>query len=86
MKYNLWGTEFGRYLGYFEDERKALELVRMLLDHHGDDYANDLGLGRVTDQGEILEPLMGAALIARVNEMFPGRHNADQGRGAAIAS
>ena len=70
MKYNLWDIEVNRYLGHFEDEKEALTLVRMLLDHHGQEYAEDLGLGRVTDEGEILEPLSGAALVARVDEVL----------------
>jgi hypothetical protein len=86
MKYNLWDIETSNYFGQFENEHEVLKLVRTLVDYYGEQYASDLGLGRVTDQGEILEPLMGDALITRVNEVFPEREGADQGRGAAIAS
>lgn len=86
MKYNVWDTEVGRYLGHFEDEKEALTLVRMLVSHHGDGYAEDLGLGRVTDEGEILEPLSGATLLARVSEVLPDCHRGDERRGVVIGS
>jgi hypothetical protein len=77
MKYNLWDTEVSRYLGHFEDETEALTLVQALLRHHGEAYAEELGLGRVTDEGEILEPLSGAALIARIQEILPELQDVD---------
>jgi hypothetical protein len=85
VKCNLWDTEVSRYLGQFEGEKEALTLVRLLLDHHGDEYADELGLGRTTEAGEILEPLSGAALVARVNEVLSDRQAPDERRGAMIA-
>jgi hypothetical protein len=70
MKFNLWDIEVGRYLGQFDDEKEALSLVRMLLQHHGEAYAEELGLGRVSDEGEILESLSGTALVARIDAVF----------------
>lgn len=86
MKFNLWDTEVNRYLGQFEDEKDALRLVSMLISHHGRDYAEDLSLGRVTDEGAFLEPLTGATLLARVNEVLDGGQEAEERRGVVIAS
>lgn len=71
MEYNLWDVEVGKQLGHFTEERDALILVRKLVAHYGDEYAHDLGLGRKTDGGGILEPLSGAALLARMREVIP---------------
>lgn len=71
MEYNLWDVEVGKQLGHFTEERDALNLVRKLVAHYGDEYAHDLGLGRETDGGDILEPLSGAALLARMREVIP---------------
>jgi hypothetical protein len=69
MKYNLWDTETSNSSGQFEDEAEVLRLVRTLVDRYGKTYADGLGLGRDTDDGEILEPLSGANLLARVEEL-----------------
>lgn len=84
MTYDLWDTEVSRYLGHFDDEREALSLVHMLLSHHGVDYAADLGLGRATDDGEVLEPLSGATLIARISEVLPGLQSVESGAETVI--
>jgi hypothetical protein len=65
MQYHLWDTEVGKYLGRFDDEAAALEKVRILVDHYGRDYAESLALGREGDDGTVLEPLAGDALLAR---------------------
>jgi hypothetical protein len=70
MKYNLWDTETSHYLGQFEDETEALTLVRTLISRFGKSYAEVLSLGRVTDEGDVLEPLSGLALIARVDAVL----------------
>jgi hypothetical protein len=85
MKYDLWDIETSNHFGQFTDEVEVLTLVRALVDAYGRAYADELGLGRVTDDGEILEPLTGAALIARVNDVFPDRPIAPARQGAAIA-
>lgn len=86
MQYNLWDTETSNYFGQFEDEKQVLTLVQTLVDHYGDRYAEDLGLGRVTDEGEILAPLSGAALVARVNEVLRECQGDSERRGVLIAS
>ena len=69
MIYTLWDIETSNQFGEFEDETEVLTLIRTLVDHYGARYADDLGLGRVRDEGVILEPLSGAALIARVDQV-----------------
>jgi hypothetical protein len=86
VKYNLWDIEVARYLGHFEDEREALARVRLLLDQHGDEYAAELALGRVTDEGQILDPLTGTLLLARVNELLAHGEKRDEQGDVIIAS
>ena len=61
LKYNLWDTEVGRYLGQFSDEKEALHLVRILVRHHGEEYAEDLSLGCVAEDGTYGVPAGSAA-------------------------
>ncbi len=86
MKYTLWDTETSNQFGQFEDENEVLALVRTLVNHYGERYAEDLGLGRVNEEGVILEPLSGAALIARVDEVLADRRPANEGGGELIGS
>jgi hypothetical protein len=85
MTHHLWAIETSNQFGQLTDEVEVLALIRALVDAYGPAYADELGLGRVTDAGEILEPLTGAALIARVNDVFPERPIAPARQGAAIA-
>ena len=84
MHCDLWDTETSNYYGRFEDEAEVLRLVRKLVNHYGATYADDLGLGRVSDDGSVLEPLSGAALLARVDAVLgePQEHHG----GVPIAS
>lgn len=68
MIYNLWDTDTNGYFGQYTDEGEALALVRTLVDRYGAEYAENLSLGRVNDDGSIAEPLEGAALVARAEE------------------
>lgn len=70
MIYDLWDVEVNRYLGRFEDESEALVLVRTLVNHYGAAYADDLELGGISVEGEVLEPLSGPALIARADTVL----------------
>jgi hypothetical protein len=70
LKYNLWDTEVGRYLGQFSDEKEALHLVWILVSHHGKAYVEDLSLGCVADDGTYGEPLSGADLLARTEAVL----------------
>jgi hypothetical protein len=80
MKYDLWDVEINRYVGQFEEESEALELVRRQVSHYSAAYADDLELSAVTAEGEALEPLSGAALIARAEEVLSLRQPAPQQR------
>jgi hypothetical protein len=86
MKYTLWDIETSNQFGQFEDEIEVLTLIRTLVDHYGARYAEDLGLGRVSDDGVILEPLSGAALIARVEQVLASRPPADESENEFIGS
>ena len=86
MEYNLWDIEVGKQLGHFTGEQEALTLVNKLLAHFGDEYAHELGLGRRTENGSILEPLTGAALLARVREVIPDSDPLDNRQNVATLS
>lgn len=78
MRYTPWDIETSNQFCQFEDERDVLALVRALVNHYGPRYADDLGLGRVTARGVILEPLSGEALISRVEAVLSGHESADE--------
>lgn len=84
MRFDLWDTETSSYYGRYEDERQALIHVTRLVTRYGEGYAQDLGLGRVDDAGNILEPLSGDALIARAKEVLEARE--EERRGVLVAS
>lgn len=84
MEYSLWDIETNRYLGRFTDEKEALALVRKLVNHYGPGYAEFLDLGAVDDAGTALEPISGAMLIARVEEVLEGAD--EERRGVLVAS
>lgn len=86
MKYTLWDIETSNHFGQFEDEKEVLSMVRTLVNHYGARYAEDLGLGRVSEDGVILAPLSGAALIARVEEVLADRRPADESADELIGS
>ena len=86
MIYNLWDIETGGYFGQFTDEAEALHLVRTLLSHHGADYAESLSLGRVRDDSSFAEPLTGAELAARAEELAADCGPATLGQGELVAS
>lgn len=86
MEYNLWDIEVGKQLGHFTEEREALLLVKKLVAHYGDEYAHELGLGRRTENGSILEPLSGAALLARMYEVIPDPDPLDDRQAVATFS
>lgn len=86
MEYSLWDVESNKYLGRYEDETEALVLVRTLVSHYGPEYADDLELGGKTADGEILDSLSGAALIARADTVLSSHLSDDERRGIVIAS
>ncbi|MGH2532898.1 MAG: hypothetical protein ACRDJW_11425 [Thermomicrobiales bacterium] len=70
MQYNLWDVEIGKYLGQFASEDEALAAVRRVVELHGADYAGSLALGRVADDGTIMEPIAGQDLVVRANQVI----------------
>ena len=70
MKYHLWDTEAGSYIGQYTDEKEALATVKSLIDQYGPTFADELSLGRVRDDGTILAPLSGPELVAEVARHF----------------
>lgn len=86
MKFDLWDVETNKYLGHFDDESDALVLVRTLVTNLGSAYADDLELGGISDDGEALASLSGAALIARADEVLSTRQNDQRQRGVVIGS
>lgn len=68
-EFNLWDTEAGSFIGKYADERSALDTVKKLVEHFGATYADDLSLGRVADDGRMLAPLTGRALVAKLENI-----------------
>lgn len=79
MMFDLWDVQINRYLGQYEDESEALALVLTLVKHYGPAYADDLELGGITAEGEVLESISGATLIARADEIL-SRRQTDPGK------
>lgn len=93
MKYHLWDTEAGSYIGQYSDENTALATVQSLVERFGTGFADELSLGREQDDGTILAPLTGTELVARLapSEDRNGRvigsgRRAASGTGIAAAS
>ena len=86
LKYNLWDTEVGRYLGQFNDEKEALHLVRILVSHYGNEYADDLSLGCEAADGTFGEPLSGTDLLARAEAVLGDGTPESEPRGEVISS
>lgn len=82
MTFALWGTEVGRDLGHFNDERDAMSLVLMQLVHLGADNAADLG--RAADDGEILQSLSDDAATVRISEVLPEIQSVESGARTVI--
>lgn len=86
MAFNLWDVEVGKQLGHFENEKDAMTFVQKLVAHYGEDYAGELGLGRIDDDGHILEPLSGEALLSRSREVLDDCSHGDSRQGEVIGS
>ena len=65
MIYELWDVTISRNLGEYESEEAALRQVLALIDHFGDQHADNLVLvGEEDDDG-----LTGSALVQRSREL-----------------
>ena len=70
MHYELWDVAAGRGIARYRSEDEALALVRTLLKRYGVTYANDLDLGVEDEEGNLVETITGAALVARAEAAF----------------
>ena len=92
MIYRVFDTSINRLFATYDTEEKALALVRTLVGANGTDYVDDLAVGCEQADGSFAEPLTGAALLARVedvvarHERAPAKHveavGASQGSGS----
>ena len=76
MIYRVFDTSINRLFAVYDTEEKALALVRTLIGANGADYADDLAVGCEQADGSFAEPLTGAALLARVEEVATQRKRA----------
>lgn len=76
MIYRVWDTDINRLHGTYDNEADALALVRTLVSAYGNDYATELAVGSEAADGSFTEPLSGAALIARAEEVAAERDRA----------
>lgn len=86
MTYTLFDTSIGRLMRVFASEEEALVYVRTLLGVNDPDFADDLALSGETDDGRYAEPISGAALVARAEEVAADRETIEPRPGRAIAS
>ena len=70
MHLELWDIGAGRGIARYRSEDEALALVRALLKRYGAAYADDLDLGIEDDEGNTVESITGAALVARAEAAF----------------
>lgn len=66
MRYDLWDVENGGYLGRYGTEEEASAVVRVLMREYGPAYADELNLGAEDGAGRFGEPLLGKALLPRI--------------------
>lgn len=71
MIYELWDVVAGTGIARYRSEDEAWALVRTLLDHYGDAYAESLELGIEDDDGAVIEMLSGAVLVERARLITP---------------
>jgi hypothetical protein len=68
MFYELWDVEIGKGLARYQSDTEIAQLIRSLIDHHGDDYVLDLDLLIEDDQGQKGRSYSGADLVAWIDE------------------
>jgi hypothetical protein len=78
--YKLWDVDVGKYIGRYDSERDALDVVSTFVRHYGNDAADDLSLTHVADDGVVLESLCGAALLQRIEERADRAHQRQKRR------
>jgi len=73
MKYRVFDTSVNRLFGTFDTEAEAMTLVRTLVGSNEDDWADDLAVSCERPDGSFDEPLSGAALLARAEDVVAKR-------------
>jgi hypothetical protein len=63
--YDLWDVETGNLIGSYDNEERALAMVRALVDANGQEYADVLELGFEDETGLTQQLGTGTALLAR---------------------
>lgn len=75
--YVVVDTDINRVLGAYATQEQALAFVVRILETNGDAYAEELAVGRRTDDDEYTDVVSGSALVTRVNGI-----RREQGRSA----
>jgi hypothetical protein len=70
MIYELWDVDVGNCVAYEHSEVAMAKLVRTLVTHYGDAYANDLDLTIEDGADVVLGHFRGAALIRWAEEVM----------------
>lgn len=86
MKYRLWDTDVGRLIGTYDSDAEPLALVRTFQSTYGADYAENLTLSCERDDGSFGDPLSGAELAARAEQVAAEKDCAETRRGEVIGS
>lgn len=71
MNYDLWDVAAGIGIARSRSEEEVWALVRTLLDHYGDAYAESLEPGIEDDDGAVIEMLSGPVLAERARATVP---------------
>lgn len=80
-KYVVADVELNAFLGAHDTEEQALDYVRRLLATNGEDYANELAVGRQTADGAFVGVTTGPALLERVKNLSRRRELVAAGDG-----
>jgi hypothetical protein len=79
-------TELNTFLRAFETRQEAVAYVERLLKTSGDGYAQNLAIGRQTDDGDFVDVTAGDDLLLLVRGGTPDRPLAGSGSGASGSS
>lgn len=86
MHYRVWDTDINHLFGTYDSEEDALALVRTLVSQYGKEYAADLAVGGESETGAFTQPLTGAALLSRAEDVAVERERAENRPGRVIGS
>lgn len=86
MKYRVFDTSINKLFGAYDTEEEAMTLVRALVGTNDVGYAEDLAVSCEFADGHFSEPLSGAALLARAEEVAAQRELAGTPRSRVFGS